>query len=675
MAYVSAAATPDDLSMPTAQRAEGGVRMAHVFGDLTVGEVVGQGDVGCKVRMHYQLADVASAFKASGRTAAVVADKEGQELEGLLTENDVLRAYFQGATPEDRVSDWLEQQAARAPMPKLGRLTVDPATKLEDVANQMVENALHGDCACHHVVVKDEDDNVSAVLSSYDMVKALCRPEILKLLRHGGHPSTDTFDPSLVAEDTQAAAARELVHLTVEDVMKPREWVVTCPPYQRMRDAVKLLLMTQQNSVLIVDPSGVQGIITPRDVVSAFIDNVPNGTEIAEWLRTNQPGGISERTISADSRLVEAAATLSQKHFHHLVVVRPGTEEAVGIISDLDIVQCNTPHAPMLRRPAAAGPYISEVMEQSWHRKEIFEAGATFREIAHRLAKNSGTSALLAMREGGNLTLVTETDLLMAFLAQFSADSPMEDWLAQGEEKPTVPLHLVLPPAAPLADAASMMLAACSEARHPVHHLVVQEDANGECMGVLSALDIAKGITIMSTELDLARMGADSTTVAMVMKPINIIPKCNQNDSIREALQSMVASGQHAALVVDESGLPCLDGIITPRCVTQALASEMSQETTVAGWLRTRWTGHEGPREVPPTMKLYDAALLMSKHNLHHLVVANRPYVTTPVGIISSLDLVRGVASINIRSPFTSLAWLRAGSGPHSCDVKRRRLS
>eukprot|EP00929_Paragymnodinium_shiwhaense_P059853 TRINITY_DN29943_c0_g3_i1.p1 TRINITY_DN29943_c0_g3~~TRINITY_DN29943_c0_g3_i1.p1 ORF type:complete len:654 (-),score=157.08 TRINITY_DN29943_c0_g3_i1:511-2472(-) len=632
---------------------------ADVFGGLTVDEIISQGDIECKVLAHFALKDLAAALSASGRTAAVVADSHGH-LVGLITENDIMRAYWEGAVPSTKLSDWLASSGARASTYKLQRLVVNLSTKLEKVSEMMVSNAVASDCACHHVIVQKDDGRLLGVLSSHDIVRALCRPEMYNHLQ--AHGSSNHSEHNSFAEAT--------ANVSVEEVMKPTDSVITCPPTDSMRDVIKLLLTTQQNSALVVDDEGVYGLVTPRDAMMAFADAVPSSVKIADWLR-GLPLGLNARVIAATAKLVEAAAMMSARELNHLVVVKPGTIEAVGSISSLDLVLCSSNKPPLLRTSRSVGSSVGELLTQPWHPVVTFEVGTTVRQAAKRLTQAATTAALLHLTgvEGLPMTMVTENDLLGAFVNNFAADQPVESWLALQEQKGSlIPQHLLVQPSVPLADAASLMVAAGSHAGRACHHLAVQRPAGG-VQGVFSALDVARGLTSHCSELDVAKMGADSTEISVVMKPIATVPSCGLTDTIQHAMTSLYLSSQNAAVIVDEEGTPCLDGVITPRCAVQALADGLPLTTTVGDWLQLRRKRDNGLREVPPNLKLFDAALLMAKHSLHHLVVSSRPYCTTPVGVVSSLDLVRGVASINIHAPFVSLAWLRAHKGPHACDL------
>eukprot|EP00932_Pfiesteria_piscicida_P019922 SRR837773.6743.p3 GENE.SRR837773.6743~~SRR837773.6743.p3 ORF type:complete len:138 (-),score=46.67 SRR837773.6743:59-424(-) len=77
----------------------------------------------------------------------------------------------------------------------------------------------------------------------------------------------------------------------------------------------------------------------------------------------------------------------------------------------------------------------------------------------------------------------------------------------------------------------------------------------------------------------------------------------------------------------------------------------------VSDWVRTKET-FEVLREVPASSSVKDAISTMCAHCLHHLLVVQRPG-GRPVGILSALDVVRGVVSLHEHCPFLSLGWLR----------------
>eukprot|EP00928_Gymnodinium_smaydae_P018239 TRINITY_DN16949_c0_g1_i2.p1 TRINITY_DN16949_c0_g1~~TRINITY_DN16949_c0_g1_i2.p1 ORF type:complete len:731 (-),score=159.83 TRINITY_DN16949_c0_g1_i2:77-2179(-) len=661
---------------------------SDAFEGVTVGQLIAPGEVGCKLLPHYALGDLASALCASGRTAAAVTDEDGT-LVGLLTENDVMRAYWEGSSPDERLSAWLEGGFARVPGAALERLTVRPDAPLAEVAERMVSNAVAGDCACHHVVVQEEGGALYGVLSAHDMVRALCLPDLWSTTSSALAASSAEKSASADAEPApKEACAVNAASTQVVDVMKAREDVITCPPESSMRDVVKVLLMTQQNSALIVDEEGIYGIVTPRDAVRAFVDCVPSAVHMIDWLQEHQ-GGPKSRVINADARLMDAAAAMTDRDVSHLVVVRPGSREAIGSVSALDLALCSTVNKPLLRALPATGPTVGELLRHRC-RTPCCQAGTTLAQAAATLVASNATSAtlelmkpelhadadadaarattsLLSSDASGTQTLLTENDIVRAFVDEYPRDAPVEDWLRAQDRRPELPAHLFVPPSVPLTDAATLMLSAAQPGR-ACHHLIVR-GADGAWLGVFSALDVARSLSCLCSELDVAKTGADRTPVSVLMRSLDAVPKCKANDSLRDVLKALLVHGQNAALVVDEQGTPCLDGVITPRCAMQALAEALPPTSSIASWLRNRRSG-EGPREVEPGMKLLDAASMMASHGLHNLVVAERPYLTIPLGVFSSLDLVRGVASVNLTSPFVSLAWLKLCQGSTACAMQ-----
>mmetsp|Transcript_118848 Transcript_118848/g.296406 ORF Transcript_118848/g.296406 Transcript_118848/m.296406 type:complete len:677 (-) Transcript_118848:541-2571(-) len=617
-----------------------------LFGSLTVGHVVGLGQSNCRLQPHDQLGDLADALASSGRTAmAVVDNSDDGKLVSLVTANDVMRAYFEGMPPSMCLSDWWASGSARAPPEFLHRLVVRPWTLLTEAAEKMVANALAGDCACHHAVIQGESGQLYGVVSSHDLVRALCHGE----------------------EAVEGQQVEEIsTKLTVRDVMKTKERVFTCLPSSTMRDALKILLVTQQNSVLVVDAAGTSafGFITTRDVVKAFADATPNHITIEDWLCERVAS--VDRTIPSDARLADAAVKLSYWDVDHLVVVHPGSREAVGVLSSLDVLLRTKPNLPFLcPMPLWIGPTVAEVLTQHKHLTDICPRGATLGTVAELLIRSGRTATIIELGgEGLQLGLLTENDIVRAFADCRRRNDAVEGWMVSSEPQHVkVPLQLQVEPATSLMEAASLMLSVAEPGR-TCHHLVVKE-LPGDWLGVFSALDVARALHGLPSELDVARLGADDASVGMVMKPLGCIPTCLPTDTIRFALSTLDISGQNAVLVEDKADKVL--GLITPRCALEALVGAVPYDTTVGDWMRMRKMP-EAPREVVLGTRLADAATIMTTHGLHHLLVVEH-LGEAPVGVLSALDLVRGVVSMNSRCPFVSLGWLWRHSGAASASA------
>eukprot|EP00931_Biecheleriopsis_adriatica_P007263 TRINITY_DN108570_c0_g1_i1.p1 TRINITY_DN108570_c0_g1~~TRINITY_DN108570_c0_g1_i1.p1 ORF type:complete len:667 (-),score=115.28 TRINITY_DN108570_c0_g1_i1:104-2104(-) len=618
-------------------------------GSLPVGNLLGS--TGCQIRSMSTLGAAAELLMDCERTATVVTDDEGN-LVSLLTENDLLRAYFEGASLEQSLESWLASDLARTADYLLRKITLSSSQPLSQVAERMVANALAGDCACHHVVVRDESGKLCGVLSSLDIIRVLC---------HSQMEGTLSQTCNILEQDVSSVG-----DLTVHDLMKPREDVFTCLPSNTMREVLKVLLLTHQNSVLVVDEEGIYGIITPRDAVRAFGGGVPSNMVVADWLR-GLPMGVSNRLIESDASPAEAAAKMVARGLHHLIAVLPGSGIAVGTISSLDLMPCLAATGSSAQLHALPVPGAGELSEH-WHLAPVCAAGATLGQAAMLLAETGRSAvAVTSSSEDGESMLLSENDLMRAFVQCCLPSLSAEVWLLSRQSDrpisgPVIPAHLVVPHSKKLTDAASLMALASKTGREPCHHLVVKTgEANS--LGVLSALDVVHALCSLRSKLDLAITGAEDTTVSMIMKPLAVVPACRPTECIRAALSRLVAAKQNAGLVMDEFGF---HGLITPRSAIYAFAESAPENFTVASWLSCH-QANKGPRYITADAGILHAAELMAGHAIHHLVVADAQ--GSPLGVLSALDLVRGVASINAVTPFVSLRWLRQFRGSGTCDL------
>jgi len=614
-------------SVPAGLAAAGGM---DVFGELTVGQLIRSGEGRYRLRPQDRLGDLARALAVTGRTALAVVkdDGEGGSLVGLVSENDVMRAFLEGTAAETSISEWLSSGAARAPARFLRRLVVPPSASLREVAGKMVSNALAGDCASHHVVVQGGRNVLFGVISSHDLVQALCNSEAWGCLQRA----------NVVAAG-----------FTVEDVMKSRHRVFACAPSDTIKDALRALLVTQQNSVLVMHEADAStfDLVTPRDMVKAFADGVTANICIEEWIRGRGPG--ADRAIESTAQLDHAAAVMTKRKVDHLVVVQPDTREAVGSISSLDILLRTRANAPFLRSvPQWDGPAVGTVLKRNHNLTQVCPSRCTFGQVADVLHSSSRTSSVVqfagsVLRFG----LITERDFVRAYIEGKRRHDLVFDWTHA-----VVPSCLQILPTTPLTEAASLMLGAAPH--HTSHHLVVRSFV-GEWLGVFSALDLARALSGLSSELDLARTGLEETTVDTVMTQIAFVPRCTPTDTIRSTLAMLDNLGHQAVLVEDEEKA---HGLITPQCAVEALRRDVFLDCPAGAWLRASRRDQEENREVRASMPLADAARIMAANSLHHLLVvedAGGP----PVGVLSSLDLARAVVSTNYRCPFATLAWLR----------------
>lgn len=279
--------------------------LSHCHSPPVVGDIVGQrGTVVCLARA--SLSDAVDLLGVHDRTAAGIVDDRG-DLQGLLTENDMVIAYGSDVPASTAVRSWLKSGFARLPGQELPEQTITPSTTLLDAAARMRAH-INSESSCHHLVVCDEEGKFHGVLSSLDLARAVC-------------------------------ALQKLRGTAVSEVMKPRADVPTCSPSISFGEAVRMMSTMHQNCVLVVsDDEEVLGIITPRDALRAFSEHVPLTIDVGHWLRGVQSSWEARR-VTSEAQVAEAAAAMAANFMHHLVVVAPGSSSVVGVVSALDMAR------------------------------------------------------------------------------------------------------------------------------------------------------------------------------------------------------------------------------------------------------------------------------------------------------------------------------------------------
>jgi CBS domain-containing protein len=109
--------------------------------------------------------------------------------------------------------------------------------------------------------------------------------------------------------------------------------VLTIGPAHTLREAARLMSARRVGAAVVIDPenSGV-GIMTERDILDSLAAGQNPDTEVAAAHRT-----LDVVYASPDWTLEQAAATMVQAGFRHLVVVEGN--EVTGLLSMRDIVR------------------------------------------------------------------------------------------------------------------------------------------------------------------------------------------------------------------------------------------------------------------------------------------------------------------------------------------------
>jgi CBS domain-containing protein len=102
-------------------------------------------------------------------------------------------------------------------------------------------------------------------------------------------------------------------------------------PSATLRDAAHQLVREQLGLLVIVDGSGVRGVLSERDLVTAIAEDADLDAERVVDYGTDDVVVVDETTT-----IVDAAATMATAEVRHLAVARHG--EVVGVISARDLV-------------------------------------------------------------------------------------------------------------------------------------------------------------------------------------------------------------------------------------------------------------------------------------------------------------------------------------------------
>jgi len=271
---------------------------------------------------------------------------------------------------------------------------------------------------------------------------------------------------------------------TVGDVVGQRGTVV-CISRASLSDAVDLLTVHDRTSAGIVDDQGtLQGVLTENDLMLAYGGRVGAGTAVRAWLRSGfarLPGSeVPDQTVRPSTTLLEAAVRMRSHIFtesscHHLVVL--GEEgQFHGVLSSLDLARA------ICVLQGLRGTTVSEVMK---HRRDLLWCSPS-ETMADALGKMATVhqNCVLVANDDEVLGIVTPRDALRAFGEHVPLETDLCHWLrglqASWESRQ-------ISAGAKVAEAAAAMAAGS------MHHLVAMSP-EGEVMGVLSTLDLARAI-------------------------------------------------------------------------------------------------------------------------------------------------------------------------------------
>lgn len=146
-----------------------------------------------------------------------------------------------------------------------------------------------------------------------------------------------------------------------------------------------------------------------------------------------------------------------------------------------------------------------------------------------------------------------------------------------------------------------------------------------------------QGHSPLKTETNSTAEGSDTPTVADLMTPDPIV--IDESATVDEAVRLLEENEISGLPVVDRDQL--LVGVISQSDIVRARAVDHLWRRWPA--LRVRHLMHSPALTADRSMTMEEAAQIMERAHVHRLVVVDDDQMT-PVGVISTTDLVRALA-------------------------------
>ena len=223
---------------------------------------------------------------ASNEGYVVVSD-DGQRVQGVVSERDVIKAVASGTSLDAPISSIMTARV----------ITVPDKAPITAVQRVMAENALR-----HIVVVKE------GVLSGYVSAR-------------------DIFGETVLIQDVEAR--KKLARIAVRDVIKSPP--ISLLPEATIREAMMTMASKNIGFVVLMRGDQLLGVVSERDIVKALASGVSLDAPV-EKIATKRVV-----TIEAKKSVVEAADLMAEHRIRHLVAVDGG--RVVGVVSLRDLVK------------------------------------------------------------------------------------------------------------------------------------------------------------------------------------------------------------------------------------------------------------------------------------------------------------------------------------------------
>jgi CBS domain-containing protein len=298
------------------------------------------------------------------------------------------------------------------------------------------------------------------------------------------------------------------------------------------------------------------GVVTDRDVLDAAAAG-EEGSHDAGSRAASKP-----LTIGPADTLRHAAEIMSREGLSHLVVVEPGRDRPLGVLSTLDIARAV---GGRLGPPAASG--ASRVDQLMSAPVATTTPDAPLKEVAAILVER-GFSGMPVVRDGELVGVISEADIVSLGLGVGSERSRPLTWLLRGAfdtasvASSTVE-DVMSAPAITISGHHSPAAAAALMTKHGVRRLPVLED--GRLVGIVSRRDLVRAFARPDDEI------ANDITRDVIMRMFWLSPDevVVHVDAGEVTLSGAVDSEVTAAALPDEirkvPGVVSVQSIITIR--------------------------------------------------------------------------------------------------------------
>jgi CBS domain-containing protein len=206
----------------------------------------------------------------------------------------------------------------------------------------------------------------------------------------------------MTATATHAPDVLSLETAYVEDVMHPG--VFTCSFDTPLEEVARMLASHRVHCVVgLGEPTAGEprawGLVTDRDVVAAAATDHEHGT-------AGHSAATPAVTVGPHEHVRRAAELMTEHGVMHLLVVQPGTERPVGVISALDVAA--TMAGLAARVPVQGGTRIDELMSTP---VATVSPDTSLKDVATMLVER-GISAVPVVSDDEVLGVVSEADIV-----------------------------------------------------------------------------------------------------------------------------------------------------------------------------------------------------------------------------------------------------------------------